>query len=326
MIEPQMHLSCIFRVVGAVVLVATIAGCAVGPNFHPVAAPEVRNYTPERLPTHTASAGVIGGASQILQPGAEVPGQWWSLFHSAQLDQLIDEALKANPNLAAAQAALREAQENVSAEQGYLYPSVGAGVSGIRERRLFYKTGVPKGISSPFNLLNTGVNVSYTLDVFGGIRRQVEAYKAQAEYQQFELEAAYLMLTADVVTTAIQEASLRGQIAATFKLINDERDQLKIVQNEFELGGASEADAAAVEQAIGNRARSAQASHRPLSQRGYWRELRPLGTPIAAKLAAEPAIATHRAAARRSPIPGAPACSERRGRCGHGKYAAAVHD
>jgi NodT family efflux transporter outer membrane factor (OMF) lipoprotein len=242
MIEPQMHLSCIFRVVGAVVLVATIAGCAVGPNFHPVAAPEVRNYTPERLPTHTASAGVIGGASQTLQPGADVPGQWWSLFHSAQLDQLIDEALKANPNLAAAQAALREAQENVSAEQGYLYPSVGAGVSGIRERRLFYKTGVPKGISSPFNLLNTGVNVSYTLDVFGGIRRQVEAYKAQAEYQQFELEAAYLMLTADVVTTAIQEASLRGQIAATFKLINDERDQLKIVQNEFELGGASEAD------------------------------------------------------------------------------------
>ena len=132
-----------------------------------------------------------------------------------------------------------------AAEKGYLYPSVTAGVTGLRERRLFYKTGVPTGISSPFNLLNVGVNVSYTLDVFGGIRRQVEAANAQSEYQQFQLEATYLTLTADVVTAAIQEASLRGQIAATRSLINDERDHLGIVQNEFELGGASQADVAA---------------------------------------------------------------------------------
>jgi NodT family efflux transporter outer membrane factor (OMF) lipoprotein len=233
------------RALGAFVLAAAVSGCAVGPDFHPVAAPAVYGYTSEPLPAHTASADVIGGAPQTLQAGGDIPGQWWSLFHSAQLDRLIDEALKANPNLAAAQAALREAQENVYAEQGYLYPSVTAGVSGIRERRLFYKTGVPNGISSPFNLLNVGVNVSYTLDVFGGIRRQVEAAKAQSEYQQFLLEATYLTLTADVVTAAIQEASLRGQIAATLKLVSDERDQLVIVQNEFELGGASQADVVA---------------------------------------------------------------------------------
>jgi NodT family efflux transporter outer membrane factor (OMF) lipoprotein len=194
------------------------------------------------LAPHTASADVVGGAPQTIQAGGDIPGQWWRLFHSAQLDRLIDEALRANPNLAAAQAALREAQEYASAEQGYLYPSVNAGLTGIRERRLAYKTGVPNLISSPFNLLNVGVNVSYTLDVFGGFRRQLEAYNAQSEYQQFQLEAAYLTLTADVVTTAIQEASLRGQIATTLRLINDERDQLGIVQNEFELGGASQAD------------------------------------------------------------------------------------
>jgi len=232
----------IFSAIGAFVLAAAASGCAVGPDFHPVAAPAVNGYTSEPLPAHTASADVIGGAPQTLQAGGDIPGQWWSLFHSAQLDRLIDEALKANPNLAAAQAALREAQENASAEQGYLYPSVTAGVTGIRERRLGYKKGVPNLISSPFNLLNVGVNVSYTLDVFGGIRRQVEAAKAQSEYQQFQLEATYLTLTANVVTAAIQEASLRGQIAATLKLINDERDQLAIVQNEFELGGASQAD------------------------------------------------------------------------------------
>jgi NodT family efflux transporter outer membrane factor (OMF) lipoprotein len=230
---------------GGFLLAAAVSGCAVGPDFHPVAAPDVKAYTQDPLPAHTASAGVIGGSSQTLQPGGEIPGQWWSLFHSAQLNRLIDQALKANPNLAAAQAALRVTQETATAEEGFLYPNVSAGVSGIRERRLFYKTGVPHGISEPFNLFNAGVNVSYTLDVFGGIRRQVEAYQAQSEYQQFQLEATYLTLTGDVVTTAIQEASLRGQIAATRKLIHDERDQLVIVQNEFQLGGASEADVAA---------------------------------------------------------------------------------
>jgi len=235
----------ILNAIGAFVLVAAVSACAVGPDFRPVTAPAVNAYTSEALPAQTASADVIGGVPQTLRAGGDIPGEWWSLFHSAQLDRLIAQALKANPNLAAAQAALRVANENASAEQGYLYPSVNAGVSGIRERRLFYKTGVPAGISSPFNLLNVGVNVSYTLDVFGGIRRQVEAAKAQSEYQQFQLEATYLTLTADVVTAAIQEASIRGQIGATLRLIDDERDQLSIVQNEFQLGGASQADVAA---------------------------------------------------------------------------------
>lgn len=122
--------------------------------------------------------------------------------------------MKANPNLAAAQAALREANENAVAEQGYLYPSVTAGVTGVPERRLYRKRGVPHGISSPFNLLNAGVKVTYTLDVFGGIRRQIEAANAQSDYRQFQLEATYLTLSADVNTAAIQEASLRGQITA----------------------------------------------------------------------------------------------------------------
>src|SRR5216683_1921131 len=244
--KPKMReLTRIHRAIGAIVLFTAVSNCTVGPDFHPVAAPAVSGYTTEPLPTHTASADVIGGVPQSLQLSSDIPGQWWTLFHSAQLNRLIEEALRANPNLQAAQAALRKAEQDAAAEQGYLYPSVSAGVTGIRERRLAYKTGVPSLISSPFNLLNVGVNVSYTLDVFGGIRRQVEAYNAQSEYQQYQLEASYLTLTADVVTAAIQEASLRGQIAAILKLINDERDQLSIVQNELDLGGASQADVAA---------------------------------------------------------------------------------
>jgi NodT family efflux transporter outer membrane factor (OMF) lipoprotein len=232
----------ICAVTGVLLITATVSGCAVSPDFHPAAAPAVSSYAPEPLPSRTASANVTGGASQTLEPGGDIPGQWWTLFHSPQLSRLVEQAMKANPGLQAAQAALRVAQENVNAEQGYLYPSVVAGVSGLRERRLAYSSGVAHRIGSPYTLMNAGVNVSYTFDVFGGIRRQVEAYQAQSEYQRFQLEAAYLTLTANVVTAAVQEASLRVQIAATLELVKDERAQLEIVRSEFELGGASEAD------------------------------------------------------------------------------------
>ena len=232
----------ILAVTGALVFAAAGSGCAVGPDFHSVAAPAVGGYTPDALPSRTASADVVGGAPQTLRPGEDIPGQWWTLFHSSQLNRLINQALEANPNLQAAQAALRVADENVSVQESYFYPTIVGGVSGLRERRLSYTRGIPSRITSPYTLLNVGVSVSYTFDVFGGIRRQVEAYKAQSEYQRFQLEAAYLTLTANVVTAAVQEASLRGQIAATLELIQDEQQQIEIVRNEFQLGGASEAD------------------------------------------------------------------------------------
>src|SRR5713101_9938310 len=138
----------------ALALTAAVSGCTVGPDFHPVAAPAVSGYTPEPLLAHTASAEVVGGAPQSLRSGGDIPGQWWTLFHSAQLNRLIEEALKANPNLQAAQAALRQAQENVGAQEGYLYPSIVGGVSGLRERRLRYVRGDPGGIGSPYTLMN----------------------------------------------------------------------------------------------------------------------------------------------------------------------------
>jgi NodT family efflux transporter outer membrane factor (OMF) lipoprotein len=218
------------------------AGCIVGPNFHSPPAPAVGGYEPKPLSPQTVSSDVVGGAAQKFEPGRDIPAEWWTLFRSAHLNRLIAEALVKNPNLQAAQAALRVAAENVSAEQGYLYPAVTAGVNGLRESRLFYIKGQASGIGAPYDLFNSGVSVTYTLDVFGGIRRQVEEYRAQEEYQRFQLEATYLALTANVVTAAIQDASLRGQIAATHALVKEERDQLSIIQNELRLGGASEAD------------------------------------------------------------------------------------
>jgi NodT family efflux transporter outer membrane factor (OMF) lipoprotein len=199
---------------------------------------------------HTPSADIAGGAAQNFVKGLDIPGQWWTLFHSQQLNNLIEQALKNNPNLQAAQAALRQARENVYAQEGSLLPAVSGTGTATRQQLSGAEYGQSSSGSFLYNVFNASVNASYTLDVWGGIRRQIESQQAQADYERFALEAAYLTLTANVVTAAVQEASLRAQIAATHEIIAAETEQLDIVRRQFELGGASGSDVLAQETAL----------------------------------------------------------------------------
>jgi len=214
-----------------------LASCAVGPDFLKPSAPPEAGYTPEQLGT-TAATATAGGAAQRFVEGRDIPGQWWTLFHSEPLNQLIEEALKANPTLDAAQATLRQAQENVAAQRGVLFPQVNGNLSTTREKISGASFGNPK-LNQLFTLTTGSVSVSYGIDIFGGARRELESTEAQAEYQRYELEAAYLTLTSNVVTAAIQEASLRAQIAATQEIIADEQQQLDVLQKQFQLGAAA---------------------------------------------------------------------------------------
>lgn len=219
--------------------------CAVGPNFQPPAPPQTDAYTAKPLPSHTVSAPGEGGKSQRLVFGEDIPAQWWELFHSPALDALIRQGLANSPNLAAAEAALREAQQNLRAQIGTAYfPSVNGVVSDSRQKASGASFGSPASgaFNSIFNLYNASVQVGYTFDVFGGSRRETEALLALVDYQRFQWEAAYLALTTNIVTTAIAEASYREQIRATKELLTLESDQLDIIQKQFELGGASRAD------------------------------------------------------------------------------------
>lgn len=218
-----------------------VAACAVGPDFKVPPAPADAGYTPEVHPAATVGVDVAGGASQRFDAGRDIPGEWWRLFHSKELDGLITEALQANPSLQAAQAALWQAKENLYAQRGKLLPSVDANGSATREQFSPAEFG-EAGSPFIFNLFEATVNVSYAPDVFGGQRRQVEAEAALAEYQRFELEATYLTLTANVVTAAVAEASLRGQIAATLDIIKVESDQLNVLRNQFTVGAATRTD------------------------------------------------------------------------------------
>ncbi|HUH92351.1 MAG TPA: efflux transporter outer membrane subunit [Casimicrobiaceae bacterium] len=234
------------RIALAALTAVLLAGCMVGPNFQRPQPPTTARYTETPLPAETASAPGSGGAAQRFVSGAELSAQWWSLYRSEPLERLIGEALATSPTLAAARATLRQAQENLSARTGaLLYPAVNANASATREKVSNAAFGAPG--ATLFNLYNASVDVSYMLDLFGGNRRQLEALQAAVDYQDYQLEGAHLALTANIVTAAIQEASLRAQIKATRDILAAEQEVVQRVQRQYQLGGVARLDLVAVQ-------------------------------------------------------------------------------
>ena len=238
------------RSVPALISLAMICGCAVGPNFHPPAPPAVDGYSARPAPSLTASATVPGGEAQAFVAGMDVPAEWWALFRSPAIDALVREALRANPDLKAAQAALKNARELDLAQRGALYPTVGASYSPSRQKTSA-TLAPPLNTSSYVYTLHTAqLEVGYVPDVFGGIRRQIETTTAQAEAQRFQAEATYLTLTSNLVAAAVQEASLRGQVRATEALIQANHTILAAMRTEKAAGQIASGDVAAKEQTL----------------------------------------------------------------------------
>jgi len=228
---------------GALALSLFISGCAVGPNFSSPASPvssDHYSYTGGAQVKETVSADTYAGLSQKLSSGKDIPAAWWEIFHSEALDKLIRESLKQSPNLASAQAALRQAQESYNAQAGsVLYPSVTGNLGAQREHASAVSTNIPGG--TILNLYNASVNVSYSVDVFGANKRGLESVQAAVDYQRYQLEATYLTLTANVVTTAIREASLRSQLQATQDILAAQTAQLDVIEKQFKVGAIPKA-------------------------------------------------------------------------------------
>jgi len=214
------------------------SGCVVGPDFHEPAPPIASRYTETPMPKDTVAVAGPGGAVQHLLPGRDIPAQWWTLFHSEELDTLIRQAIEDSPNLASAEATLRQARENLIAQQGaLLYPQATFNGSATREKFSAASFGAPNAGTSLFNLYNASVNVSYMLDLFGGNKRELEALQSLVDYQDYQLQGAYLTLTSNIVTTAVNEATLRAEIAATQEIIAAEQKQLDLLERQYHLGG-----------------------------------------------------------------------------------------
>jgi NodT family efflux transporter outer membrane factor (OMF) lipoprotein len=223
-------------VLGAVL---ALSGCAVGPDFKSPEAPQAAGYTVAPLKAQTAGAPIHGGDTQRFVSDLDIPGQWWSLYRSDALNALIAQAIANNPTLDAAKATLRQAQENAAAARGSFWPTLTGNVTATREKITGAEFGQPRSGTNIFSVGTGQLNISYPLDVFGGIRRQVEAAEANEDYERYELAAAYISLTSNVISAAVQEASLRAQIAATQQIIDIEADELKVLRQQLSLGGVA---------------------------------------------------------------------------------------
>ncbi|MBI5577445.1 MAG: efflux transporter outer membrane subunit [Deltaproteobacteria bacterium] len=219
--------------------VAALAGCAAGPDFRRPASPAAASYAGKDFPAETAAAPSAGGAAQRFVEGEKIPAQWWELFRSKPLDNLIRQAFADNPSLSAAEARLRIAEQNRRAQFGALFPQVSGSASASRQKSSGASFGQPQLDISPFNLYNASIGVTYALDLFGGTRRELEALQAEIDYRRYQREGAWLAIAANIVTTAVREADLRARIAATRDIASAEEMQLGLVERRHQLGGAS---------------------------------------------------------------------------------------
>ncbi len=223
------------------------SGCALGPDFETPTAPETTRYTAEALPAATITAQAPGGEAQRFLAGRELPDRWWTLFGSAKLNTLVEQALAASPTVASAQAALRVAQENYRVERSNLMPKVDATFNASRQKIDTASFGNPGGGGAIYNLYNASVGVSYGLDIWGGTRRGVEAERAAAEFQQWQLEATYQTLIANVITTAIREIEQRTLMVGQLQVVQQQESLLKVTRARYDSGAISRSDLLSME-------------------------------------------------------------------------------
>lgn len=216
-------------------------GCTVGPDFQRPKALVAGNFTDVRLPAKIGAAGP-SDSRQRLHFGGDLVRNWWTLFQSDSLDRLVAEALRDSPSMAAASAALRQASLTLASNRAsQLLPSVGSTFSGQRSRISGAEFGLPFG-GIDYTLFDAQVNVSYNFDLFGAVRRQLEALQAQVDYQQEQSRAARLALAGNVVTTVIRIVQLRDQIDAQRAVAAMQQEGIEITRRRFEVGAVARSE------------------------------------------------------------------------------------
>ena len=221
--------------------VSLLASCTVGPDFERPAPPESKGYTEEKDGLPPLQVTDAKETQQRLLLGQDIPGEWWHLFRSERLNDVLKQAVAGNQNVIAATATLAQARQGIAQAAGALYPQVDVQAGVQREKISNAVFGQP-GTLPAFNLFSIGPTVSYALDPFGGNRRRVEQQEALTDFSDYQLDAAYLTITGNAVTQAINIATARAQIAAYNTIIADDERNLRLVRTELQAGEATQID------------------------------------------------------------------------------------
>lgn len=238
-------------IVGVIPFVALLAGCVAGPDFIPPAAPQIATYTSAIAAPHLAPG--MGEPVQRLAVGQTMPEDWWQLFRSPILDDVVRQAIVGSPTIESATARLAEAQQAVLQVRGAYYPQLDGTASAERQKGPPFALGIlPTHHLPTYNLLSVGPTVSFVPDVFGLTARRVEQQEAQAHNQVYQLAAAQLAVTGNAVTEALTIASVRLQRDAVKEMIADDEKNLALVQQRFEAGKVNRTELLIAEAQLAN--------------------------------------------------------------------------
>lgn len=231
-------------------LAAALAGCAVGPSF---VAPK------PHVPPRWSATALRSGASRESTVTASAPplANWWTSFRDPTLTSLIRRSIAANLDVREAVLRIEQAMAERDVAAGGLFPSLSADAGFTRQRFSLYTPngalfggggarfpGLPPGVSitNPFNQYELGLSASWELDLFGRLRRSVEAANAEVEVSVDDEHAVLLSLVSDVAAAYIdlRGAQLRRSIIE--KSLATQSDVLRLTQQRWNAGLANYLD------------------------------------------------------------------------------------
>jgi len=169
-------------------------------------------------------------------------GRWWGIYHDAELDKLIDEAILQNSDLRIAAGRVDEARALVADAKGAQMPTVDARFAAQRQRNSSRTATAFSGIPLEYNDYRASLNVSWEVDVFGRLRSTASAAAADFQASEAARDGVRLALAAEVVKSYFSLRALDEQIAMTSRNINLREDALRLQRRRFEGGVISEYD------------------------------------------------------------------------------------
>ena len=202
------------RLIGPSIAALALAGCMVGPDYRSPA------------PQAPSQAPFVSSASPAFTQD-QPPGRWWSLFADPTLDRLVEQALVANTDLRVAAANLRRARAVLRETRSGLFPSATANASATYSRQSGDQLGF-QGVASEGESYDAGIDVSYQVDLFGRIRRAIEASRADAGAAQAAFDVSRITVAAETARAYADACSAGRQLAVA-------RESLRIQEETFEL-------------------------------------------------------------------------------------------
>ena len=226
---------------------AMLAGCTVGPNYH---APDAQAIAPARF------------AEPAVQPPTGVPPvdlrRWWQAFGDPELDRLVALALQDNPTVLTAQSRIREARLSVVSARSAAFPQVTAQGTGQRQElshgkakiklgQLLGTQGSALGIApddneslsvggNPIRSYTAGFDATWEIDLFGGVRRQVEAARAQAQAAEYNAQDTAISLSAEVANDYLALRLAQQRYHVVEAEVTRQQRSLQILQETAEVG------------------------------------------------------------------------------------------